>query len=375
MKTNRKTLLLTALLLLAAAGIALGSVLLKAGPNGTAAMLAPRGPGSPPAAAEPSWYRLYFTAPAYPDSVSAHRGGLDEKLAAFISTAKSRVDVAIYQLDAPLVVDALAAANSRGARVRMVTDIDILNDPRENPAFLSLKGLGIAIVAGNPSGIMHDKFVVVDGRAVWTGSWNFTTNDSYRYDNTGVAIDSAALAASYSVTFNKMFEKGEFGGHREAGGPAQRITVGGAPIEVWYSPEDRTEGRLVELIAGARKKIDFLAFSFTDDDIGAAVLQRATSGVAVRGVFEKTGSLTKYSEYGAMKKAGMEVRQDGNAYLMHIKAFIVDGRYVAFGSYNFTKNAKTENDENLLVVDDPGMARSFEAEFERVWARAGASGN
>jgi phosphatidylserine/phosphatidylglycerophosphate/cardiolipin synthase-like enzyme len=36
---------------------------------------------------------------------------------------------------------------------------------------------------------MHDKFVVVDKAAVWTGSWNFTENDTYRYNNNGVLFN------------------------------------------------------------------------------------------------------------------------------------------------------------------------------------------
>ncbi len=67
-----------------------------------------------------------------------------------------------------------------------------------------------------------------------------------------------------------------------------------------------------------------------------------------------------------MKKAGLDVLQDGNPYVMHHKVFIIDGREVIFGSFNFSENADTSNDENLLIVDDPALAQAFEAEFQRV---------
>ena len=51
---------------------------------------------------------------------------------------------------------------------------------------------------------------------------------------------------------------------------------------------------------------------------------------------------------------------------MHHKVIIIDGRTVIFGSFNFTSNADKDNDENLLIVDDPALAKAFEAEFQRV---------
>jgi phosphatidylserine/phosphatidylglycerophosphate/cardiolipin synthase-like enzyme len=51
---------------------------------------------------------------------------------------------------------------------------------------------------------------------------------------------------------------------------------------------------------------------------------------------------------------------------MHHKVIIIDGRTVIFGSFNFSNNADSDNDENLLIIDDPALAEAFEAEFQRV---------
>ncbi|MER3421163.1 MAG: hypothetical protein C4290_11860 [Chloroflexota bacterium] len=37
------------------------------------------------------------------------------------------------------------------------------------------------------------------------------------------------------------------------------------------------------------------------------------------------------------------------------------------GSFNFTRNAAEDNDENLLIVDSPAVAAQFLAEFCRVY--------
>jgi phosphatidylserine/phosphatidylglycerophosphate/cardiolipin synthase-like enzyme len=325
---------------------------------------------STPSPSGEGWYQVYFTTPKYPDKVADHHGGLDEKLTAFINTAKVSVDMAIYQLDLPNVTQALLDARQRSATVRVVTDIDIYNDPKENPSFKQLEQAGIPIVGGNSNAIMHDKFVVVDGKAVWTGSWNFTTYDTYRYNNNGILIQSPELAKNYTVTFEKMFKDGKFGPQRKPGGTKPKLTIGGAAVENYFAPEDKVADKIVARLGKAQKTIDFMAYSFTDDDIGKTVMDRAQAGVQVRGVFETTGSETKFSEYSAMKAAGLDVWQDGNPYLMHHKVFIVDGQTVIFGSFNFSQNANTENDENLLIVDDAGLAQAFTAEFERVLAQA-----
>jgi phosphatidylserine/phosphatidylglycerophosphate/cardiolipin synthase-like enzyme len=278
--------------------------------------------------------------------------------------------MAIYQLDLPNVTQALIEAKQRGATVRVVTDSDILNDPKENPSFKQLQNAGIPIVGGNPNAIMHDKFVVVDKAAVWTGSWNFTENDTYRYNNNGVLFQSPELAHNYTVTFEKMFNDKAFGPSRKPGGTTPRLTIGGVSVENYFAPEDKVAEKIIARLKTAARTIDFMAFSFTDEALGQVVRDRAQAGVNVRGVFETTGSETKFSEYGRMKKAGLDVLQDGNPYSMHHKVFIVDGKTVIFGSFNFSQNAGNENDENLLIIDDPGLAQQFETEFARVYEQA-----
>jgi phosphatidylserine/phosphatidylglycerophosphate/cardiolipin synthase-like enzyme len=100
------------------------------------------------------------------------------------------------------------------------------------------------------------------------------------------------------------------------------------------------------------------------------MIDKAAAGVKVGGVFETTGSQTQYSEFGRMKKAGLDVYTDGSPYTMHHKVIVVDERIVMAGSFNFSSSADHENDENLLVIDDPALARSFKAEYDRVLDQA-----
>jgi phosphatidylserine/phosphatidylglycerophosphate/cardiolipin synthase-like enzyme len=64
------------------------------------------------------------------------------------------------------------------------------------------------------------------------------------------------------------------------------------------------------------------------------------------------------------------VRLDGNPKSLHHKVIIIDGQIVVTGYYNFSKSARTRNDENTLILHSREMARLYVEEFERVWGIA-----
>jgi phosphatidylserine/phosphatidylglycerophosphate/cardiolipin synthase-like enzyme len=318
------------------------------------------------------WYEIFFTTPQYPDRPANHRGGIDERLVQFIDGSRRTLDMAIYDFDLQNVAAAMARARTRGVAVRMVTDTDTIENKDEaiQRALQIVRDAGIPIVDDKRGPIMHHKFAVADNAVVLTGSWNFTTGDTYRLNNNAVILKAPQLAENFTAEFEKMFEQRKFGPTKPKEVPNPQVTIGGVRVETHFSSEVDPTPRLVELIRGARRRIDFLAFSFTHDAMGEAVVEKGRAGVAVRGVFERTGSETRFSEYGRMRDSRLDVYQDGNPYVMHHKVFVIDDRYTVFGSFNFSDNAADDNDENLLVIDDPAFARVYLQEIDRVVAQA-----
>ena len=328
--------------------------------------------GSGPSASS-SWYQLFFTQPAYPDRAELHSGtSLDGQLVALIASAQKTIDAASYDFDLENVATALAAAQTRGVRVRFVTDTDTWThrNPTIQKAWTILKAANIPIVDDQRGPIMHNKFMVVDAEWVWTGSWNWTSGDTYRLNNNAIQIKSKELAENYTVEFEKMFTLRKFGPTKPRGVPFPQITIQNVLVENYFAPEDDVTSHILNRISGATKSIQFMAFSFTLDKLGQALIGRHKAGVQVRGVFETTGSETQFSEYRALKQAGLDVMKDGNPYVMHHKVFIIDGKTVIFGSFNFSSNAEKDNDENLLIIDDLNLAEAFTAEMERVVSMA-----
>ncbi len=194
---------------------------------------------------------------------------------------------------------------------------------------------------------------------------NLTINGAYRSDNNLIRVRSAKLAQNYLVEFEEMFLDHQFGAASPANTPGPILNVEGTALEVYFSPDDGTIERLIELVQDAQDEILFMAFSFTDDDLAQAILDRAGEGVVVGGVFDKSQALSNTGgEFTHLLENGIAVLLDGNRYGMHHKVIIIDGRIVVTGSYNFSN---TRNDENTLVIHDREMAEIYREEFARVW--------
>jgi phosphatidylserine/phosphatidylglycerophosphate/cardiolipin synthase-like enzyme len=324
--------------------------------------------GSPsPVAGGP--YEIYFTTPTYPDRPENRRGGIDERFVQFVDASTRSLDVAAYEFDLENVAQAMVRAKGRGVAVRMVTDSDTINAVRDEATQKALKVVrdaGIVIVPDERSAIMHHKFAVRDGEEIWTGSWNLTVGDTYRLNNNAFRMRSPELARAFTEEFDTMFVQKRFGAGRARGNVTPPVQVGSMRVQVLFAPEDGVAERIADRINQATSQVRFLAFSFTHDGIGQAVLGRARAGASAAGVFERTGSETRFSEYGPMKQAGLDVYQDGNPYVMHHKVFVLDGRTTLVGSFNFSDSADKDNDENLLVVEDAGFAARYLEEVDRM---------
>ena len=317
---------------------------------------------------EADWYRVYVTDADCPPE--EERGeGLDSIIAETISQAEISVDIAVFELDSEPIVDALIGLEEQGIPVRVVVDTDYI----EEASIRRLRRNGISVVEDDRSAFMHNKFTVIDGRYVWVGSMNYMPNDIYCNNNNLVWFDAPELAANYTAEMDEMYNDGSFGPRSEANTPAEQLNLYGIAVENYFAPETKIAPLIGEMIAQAQSEILFMAFSFTHEDIGEAMLERADQGIAVQGVFETTGSEQDFSYYTIMSEENLEsvqIRQDGNGRIMHHKVIILDRQTVIFGSFNFTGSANDSNDENIVVIHDPTFTSYFVDEFFRIWGEA-----
>ncbi len=322
------------------------------------------------------WWAVYFTSPG---RVSGKSGPNDKDPEAavirIIDGARESVYCCFYDISSPAISGALVRAKGRGVDVRIVIHRGCFVRNAVNEMIRA----GIPVVIGNGRGLMHNKFAVIDGAIVWTGSFNWTENDSKRNNNNALELHSGEIAGLYLDEFDEMFSENIFGNRGEDSllswlTGASDFRLGDSEIAVYFSPDNDIEGAITSLIDRAESSIIFMAFSFTSDVIGDAMIRRHGEGVRVSGIFERRGSRTRYSEYEKMKAAGLDVSLDRNPHLMHHKIIIIDGRIVIVGSYNFSRNASLYNDENIMVISNDVIAGLYLEEFERIRRQASVSG-
>jgi phosphatidylserine/phosphatidylglycerophosphate/cardiolipin synthase-like enzyme len=319
--------------------------------------------------AQKGFWQVYFTAPTGSRNTRDYVGGIENQLAAAINQVQRTLDIAAFEFNTPVLTKAVLDAEARGVRVRMVTDDEHgLED--EDSTIEQLTDAGIPVVDDSRSALMHNKFMILDGTVVWTGSWNYTMNDTYRNNNHALVLRSQRAVQNYQTEFDEMFTNKQFGPQSPANTPNQRFSQDGTPIQIYFASEDATISAIDDALKSAQRSIRFMTFSFTVGEIAEIIQDRAENGVNVQGIFETTGSETEFSELTPLFCAGLDVRQDGNSFILHHKVFIIDEQIVVSGSFNISENATRRNDENLIIIQDRDLAAQFVQEFNRRWAEA-----
>jgi phosphatidylserine/phosphatidylglycerophosphate/cardiolipin synthase-like enzyme len=315
-------------------------------------------------------------------------GQLTQRLVAFIEDTQTSLDVAIYDLTSPAVLKALAAVGNAGKRLRIAFDAsgerptNTTVDPKPGKTHAAIKRYGLAKYATpvylTGRHLMHDKFAIRDGNAVWTGSANFTEGGLTLQDNTCLRALSVAMAKVYQPVFEALVSQPTT---LAAPTPAKPITVGGAQISVYFAPAagEGIDQLCTTLLHGA-KTVRLMAFVITDPDILQALARFSAAGADIRGIVDpaaittarKIKSLTPPMLWW-LKDPRIRIARShpftatGDNDFQHNKLLVLDDRYVVGGSYNLSENAEA-NDENLLLIDSPAVTAAYGAYFDAVYA-------
>jgi phosphatidylserine/phosphatidylglycerophosphate/cardiolipin synthase-like enzyme len=281
-----------------------------------------------------------------------------------IADAESQIDLATYNFTDTRSRDALLEASRRGVRVRIVIH-------SENASSAIIKDLsrgGIQIQQSRSDGLMHAKFLVIDQDVTISGSANMTVGSFFYDNNFMILIRDKQVASVFRSEFNEMFVDRKYGSNSPQTPAADVITLAdGTRLLVRFSPDDDVEDILEALVYASKDSIQMLAYSFSSNDLGRALIERYDDGIDVEVIFEKEKA---YSDGGGeaeyLKRAGVPIYMDGLDGLMHNKVMIFDESVVAAGSYNYTRAADERNDEQILIIESRSIADQFLAEYEKI---------
>ena len=148
------------------------------------------------------------------------------------------------------------------------------------------------------------------------------------------------------------------------------FTIYESDIEVYFCPEDDCANQLIEKINSANESIDVAIYSFTLDNVADALVKAQDRNVKVRVIFDYLQASADYSIDEEIENEGIEIKIRKGSGSMHNKFIIIDGEKVMTGSFNYSNNANTKNDENLIFILNKTVAKNYLAEFNEIWQQS-----
>lgn len=144
-------------------------------------------------------------------------------------------------------------------------------------------------------------------------------------------------------------------------------------VEVYFSPNDHIEEKLIEEINRCTKSLDIAIYTFTSEELRRTIESAAARGVSIRVLADKDNADDTLSVISKLNRPNSAIRllsgekQKNREGIMHNKFAIFDGKMVETGSYNWSYSANALNHENVLFVSNKQIVSSYKEEFNRLW--------
>jgi phosphatidylserine/phosphatidylglycerophosphate/cardiolipin synthase-like enzyme len=134
-------------------------------------------------------------------------GGIERQVVALIGSAVTSIEMATFEFTNVYVEKAMLEAIKRGVKVALILD---RNETQGQQATVhdTLEKAGCDVRLISPSkGTMHNKYIIVDGKTVEWGSYNYTERaENKNFENATFATDSS-LAQQYHSDFVSIFNQ------------------------------------------------------------------------------------------------------------------------------------------------------------------------
>ncbi|MEY2983824.1 MAG: competence protein ComA [Cyanobacteriota bacterium] len=260
------------------------------------------------------------------------------------------------------------------------------------------------------TGLMHHKFAIIDGKTLIVSSANFTPSGQYGdFDapatrgnaNNLVVLNAPALAAYFTQEFNYLWGDGPggkpdslFGIHKPRRSP-KILKVGDTNVAVKFSPDRRatpyretSSGLIARYLNQAQASIQLALFVFSEQTLADVIQQRFQTGVDVKALIDPSFAFRYYSEgldlLGVTLLNNCEAEDNNRPWALatefmgvpnlakgdklHHKVALIDDHLVITGSHNWSPAANHNNDETVLILDNPAIAAHYQREFDRLYA-------
>jgi phosphatidylserine/phosphatidylglycerophosphate/cardiolipin synthase-like enzyme len=320
------------------------------------------------------------------------------RVAEFLGAAQRTLDIAQYDFHllpetAAIVGGAIREVAARGVRIRFLYNVDhrhpipVPPPPEPDVRFIAELPVEGKAIAGVPD-LMHHKYAVRDGEAVWTGSANWTDESWSQQENVVALLRSREVAARFDANFESLWREGliERTGYEETA----PVVVESKPVRTWFCPGQGVElsHRYARLIGCARRRVRICSPVLTAAPVLAVLAQLNSERrldvagcvdlTQIRGViyqwnvngnvYWKLPLLERALSRGFSGKESTPWKPEGSLHdFMHAKVTVADDT-VFVGSFNLSHSGE-QNAENVLEIEDPGLADRMARFIDEVRAR------
>ena len=322
------------------------------------------------------------------------------KIAAFVDGARETLELALYDIrlhdeTADIVRTALVGAHERGVHVRLVYNVDDVDErppvpppPKTEPSLIETLPFETAAVPGWPD-LMHHKYVVRDRDAVWSGSTNWTDDSWTREENVIVMVESTGVAIRFQEDFAQLWKKRNVAASgRVATDRDPRRRRAGAHVVL---AEARREARAPDRgsrLAARERRVRVASPVISSAPILGTLAEVAADGkVDLAGVVDATQIARSARAMAPEREHDLEgpslqfllerptftgkrstpYAPDAVHDYMHAKVTVADDT-VFIGSFNLSHSGET-NAENVLEIADAALAERMAGFVDSIRAR------
>ncbi|MEA5511415.1 DUF655 domain-containing protein [Crocosphaera sp. UHCC 0190] len=378
---------------------------------------------------------------------------LEDILINTLNSAQSSVDMAVQEFRLPNLAKALVKQAKKGVKVRVILEnsynqsisqftpeivaqmearekqrydqyfefIDLDNNKlitdeelNKRDALTILNQGNIPIIddtedGSKGTGLMHHKFMIVDGKIVIISSANFTLSGVHGdFDapetrgnaNNLLKIQSSELAQIFTEEFNLMWGDGmggkkdsKFGINKPPRSP-KKLTIGTSQVTVKFSPnsskdnwEITTNGLIGETLNKAQNSVNLALFVFSEQQLANILENKHNQAVEIKALIDPEFAFRSYSEgldmLGVAVSNNCQYEKDNKPWTqnintvgisnlpkgdkLHHKFGIIDDNMIITGSHNWSASANFQNDETLIIIKNPTITAHYLKEFEKLY--------
>jgi len=136
------------------------------------------------------------------------KGGIAEEIISQIDNAQEYIDIAIFSFTYEPLAGAIIRAKRRGVKIRIL--MDKVQAQGKHSVYQFLLDNDMETIQDRRSGYMHNKIAIIDGRILFTGSYNWSESaEEGNQENLLEFIDEEEIIKVYQERLDYLWEFNE----------------------------------------------------------------------------------------------------------------------------------------------------------------------